>query len=212
MMPEKERRNNHMRFGLALCANALNAKQKNDELFFMSVHQINKAGPEIISDPSQRVMVAALNCKQNSAFDINHWNNLDCDISQYAFAVFIVKAGKRSVELSDMMTAFKLFENGTFFLGRDSWKTDYELSLNLYDAVCDAACAINNAAAVSLYSEQVLNNGRCSEDKLPCEYSFIAIEAPCLSSPTPDNTYCVRNLKYDRHVPCSKITWLPRSS
>lgn len=84
MMPEIQRLKNHMRFGLAICSHALKGGTENDELFFLAVNQINRGGHNILVDPNQKVMVAALN----------------------------LKAGKRSVELSDFSTALKLFEHG----------------------------------------------------------------------------------------------------
>ena len=85
MTPEQQRLENHMRFGLAICSHALNdAGVKNDDLFFVAVNQINRGGPNILTDPNQKVMIAALD----------------------------LKAGNRSIELSDCSTALKLFEHG----------------------------------------------------------------------------------------------------
>lgn len=89
MIPEQQRQENHMRFGLAICSHALNgvgagAGVRDDDLFFVAVNQINRGGPGVLGDPNRKVMMAALN----------------------------MKAGKRSIELSDFSSALKLYEHG----------------------------------------------------------------------------------------------------
>ncbi|KAL7538621.1 hypothetical protein ACHAXR_008700 [Thalassiosira sp. AJA248-18] len=144
MIPEEERRENHMRFGLAVCAHtALNTSADNDELFFTSINQINKGGPGALSNTSQRVTIAELN----------------------------LKAGKRAATLLDFCTGFKFFAHGISFLGTDHWNTHYDLSLDLYDAASDAAVVIDNAAAVTLYTQQLFDHTKCSDDKLICMYA-----------------------------------------
>ena len=54
LMPEQQRRENHMRFGLALCTQSLdNIAQDDEALFFAAVNQINLGGPAAVQDPSQ---------------------------------------------------------------------------------------------------------------------------------------------------------------
>jgi len=78
-----------MRFGVAICSHALNgfgagAGVRDDDLFFVAMNQINRGGPDALGDPKRKVMMAALN----------------------------LKAGKRSIELSDFSSAIKLYEHG----------------------------------------------------------------------------------------------------
>ena len=96
LLTEEERMKNHMRFGLAICSQVLNAGVgEHDDMFFLAVNQINRGGPGMLTNPNQRVMIAGLN----------------------------KKAGERSIELSDLSTAQKLFEQGekTWF---DSYPDD----------------------------------------------------------------------------------------
>ena len=144
MMSDQEKRESHMRFGLSICSHVLNGSSENDELFFVAVNQINRGGAEVLTDPNQKVMVAKLN----------------------------LKAGKRAIELSDFSTALKLFEHGTSFLNNEErWTTQYSLSLDLFDAAVETACALNNAAGVQRLSEPILAHGKCNDDKLKCLYA-----------------------------------------
>ena len=78
-----------MRFGLALCAQALQNSVEDDKLFFTAMNQINEAGLSALHDISQKHVIAELN----------------------------LKAGRRATDLSDYNTALKLFQYGISFLG-----------------------------------------------------------------------------------------------
>ena len=115
----------------------------DNELFFTAITQINHGGPSVVSDPNQRNILAKLN----------------------------LKAGKLSIELSDYANALSLFEHGISYLGDDKWTSEYDLTLNLFDAAAEAACALNKNAAVTTYTEQVVDHAKSFEDSLNCEYS-----------------------------------------
>lgn len=55
------------------------------------------------------------------------------------------------------------------FLDDDCWNAQYDLTLELYDAISEAACVINDRKSVSFYTESVFTNARCYDDKLKCE-------------------------------------------
>jgi len=147
ILPSQQRLENHMRFGLVLTSHVLNGGVENDELFFVAVHQINRGGPGVLaSNSNQKDMVAALN----------------------------LRAGKRSMELSDFSTALSLFQHGITFLEEGTcWTTQYAVSLELFDAVVETACALNDAVAVRRLSEQVLANAKCNDDTLNCLYAVV---------------------------------------
>ena len=102
-MPDRQRHENHMRFGLALCTQALQNSVEDDKLFFTAMNQINEAGLSALHDISQKHVIAELN----------------------------LKAGRRATDLSDYNTALKLFQYGISFLGGDCWTADYKLSIEL---------------------------------------------------------------------------------
>ena len=141
LMSDQQRRENHMRFGLALCTQSLDNIAQDEELFFAAVNQINLGGPTAVQEPSQRKVMAELN----------------------------LKAGRRAIELSDYNTAFTLFEHGISFLEDDDWTLNYQLSLALYDAVAEAALIRNCLSAVTHYTDLVVLHGRCFDDKLHCK-------------------------------------------
>ncbi|KAL7554455.1 hypothetical protein ACHAWF_017906 [Thalassiosira exigua] len=141
MMPIQERLQNHMRFGLTICSRAVDTAGPNEELFFVAINQINRGGPDSLPDPNRKVMVAGLN----------------------------LKAGRRSIELSDLSTALKLFEHGISFLdSQERWTAHYSLSLDLFDGAAEVACNLNDAAVVGTFSREVGAQAKCDEDKLNC--------------------------------------------
>lgn len=143
IMSEEQRRETHLRLGLALCVHTMNNTQGDDELFFGAVYQINKAGPALVNEPDQRDIIAHLN----------------------------LKAGKLALKLSDFGAGFKLFVNGISFLNTSHWDTQYTLSVDLFDAAAESACVINNREAVVSYTGILVANARSYDDKLNCLYT-----------------------------------------
>jgi hypothetical protein len=141
LIPERQRRENHMRFGLALFTQTLDNIVEDEELYFAAVNQINQGGPTAVHDPSQKNVFAQLN----------------------------LKAGRRSIELSDYNTAFRLFQHGISFLGDDDWALNYQLSLDLYDAAAEASVVLNKVSEVTFYTDVVVLHARCFDDKLLCK-------------------------------------------
>jgi len=132
-----------MQYGMAICAYTLGNCPDNNELFFTTITQINHGGPGVVSDPNQRSILAKLN----------------------------LRAGKLSIELSDYASALSLFERGISYLEDDKWTSEYELTLNLFDAAAEAACVLNKNAEVMLYTEQIVANAKSLEDGLNSEFN-----------------------------------------
>ena len=101
MMTDQERKEKHMKYGLAICAHSMGGGDENDELFFTGMNQINEGGAGVLPDPTQRGLIATLN----------------------------LKAGKRATILSDWNTAFNFYRHGISFLdhSEDHWETQYNL-------------------------------------------------------------------------------------
>ena len=152
LMPEQQRRKNHMQYGMTLCSHTLNNCPDDNELFFTAITQINHGGPSFISDPSKRMMIAKLN----------------------------LKAGKLSIELSDYASALSLFDHGISYLGDDKWTSEYELTLNLFDAAAEAACILNKNAAVTSYTERVVAHVKSFDDSLNCKYLLQSVISFCM--------------------------------
>ena len=82
------------------------------------------------------------------------------------FATLNLKAGRRAIDLCDYNSALKLLESGMNLLPDDHWKSEYDLSLQLYRVGVDTACALNNAVAVTKLSQEILTNVEAPLEKL----------------------------------------------
>ncbi|KAL7545068.1 hypothetical protein ACHAWF_008430 [Thalassiosira exigua] len=140
-----------MRFGLCLCSHVLNENAENDQLFFIAMNQVKHCGPSVINDLGQQNMIAMVN----------------------------LKAGRRSMALSDFNTSLKMFQHGVSFLAEGHWNKNYALSIDLFNAAAEAACHCNNNTAVTSYSDQMLIHAKSFNDKLNCE---LIIYHCCFSS------------------------------
>lgn len=140
VMSNRERRLNHMRFGLALYPREID--RNSDELLFMAINQINVAGPDSVVDGDQKHIIAGLN----------------------------LNAGKRAGKMSDFQTAFSLFRHGISYLDADCWENHYDTSIELYESAAQAAVVVNNLEAVTSYCTIINSRAKCLEDKLSCMY------------------------------------------
>ena len=191
----QERRAIHMKFGLALCYHTLNNGDEDEELFFAAVNQINQGGPSAVLEPSQKHVLAELN----------------------------LKAGRRSIDLSDYNTAFTLFQFGLSFLGENSWATSYRISLDLHDSLTEVAMILNKPATVEVYAAKVIAHARCFDDKLNCKIArhFLRCYTLILSThhshllvlPTKSKLFQVCALLYKLSLPRFRWTslWRPHS-
>jgi len=143
MMPEKQRRERHVAFGLVLSSQALN--NGNDDLLFIAVGQINRGGPGAVSNPLQKTMIASLN----------------------------MNVGTKAVSLSDFASALDYFKHGILFLNQNHWENQYALSNELYGAAAEAACEINDPQLVMTFSDQLLSNSKSLEDRLNAMYIVV---------------------------------------
>ena len=142
-MSKEERHKQHLRHGLILSSHSesTNGYDIVNDLFFTSVMQMNLGGPEIVQDPEQKILVSRFN----------------------------LKAGKLLIASSDYSTAFTFFQHGISYLGDDRWTTHYQLSLDLFTLVSEAACELNKNETVRFYSDEVIKNARTLDDSLQCE-------------------------------------------
>ena len=143
LMSEQQRRINHMQYGMAISSYTLVNCPNNNELFCTAVAQINQGDMSAVRDSSQKMLLAKLN----------------------------LKAGKLSIVLSDYASALSLFEHGISYLGDDKWTSNYDTSLDLFDAAAEAACVLNKNTAVASYTEELVANAKSFDDSLNCEYS-----------------------------------------
>ncbi|KAL7456012.1 hypothetical protein ACHAWC_007538 [Mediolabrus comicus] len=140
MIPEIEKPLVHVDYGIKLASTSI--QEGNDDLLFVAANQVNLGGPKAVGDKSTSFTLATLN----------------------------LRAGKKSIELSDYAAAYSYFDNGISFLRKKHWEEHYDLSLELFELA--ANCALTNGDFVSLktLSEQVLTKSRCVEDSLNVMY------------------------------------------
>ena len=150
---KEKRRENHLRYGLVLCTHTLHeSRTESNELFFTSITQINHGGPDIVHDPSEKSTIAGLN----------------------------LKAGRLSISLSDYAAAFTLFEHGISYLGSDKWASNYDLSIELYDAAAEAACVLNKRDRVGFHVGELVAHAKTFDDSVHCKFFSHSCTMYCL--------------------------------
>ena len=86
------------------------------------------------------------------------------------FAGLNLKAGRLSISLSDYAAAFVLFEHGISYLGSDKWASNYDLSIELYDAAAEAACVLNKRDAVTSHVGELVAHAKTFDDSVHCKF------------------------------------------
>ena len=110
-------------------------------LFFTSITQINHGGPDIDQDTRQKNIIAGLN----------------------------LKAGKLSISLSDYAAALILFKHGISYLGDDKWTSNYDMSIEFYDAATESACVLNKRDDVKIHVQELVDHAKTFDDSLHCK-------------------------------------------
>jgi predicted ATPase len=135
MISEKDRVHNHLMYGQ--CLAKLASETNNDDLMFISVNQLNLAGPGAVTE----------------------WNDY------IAIAKYNLDAGKKATEMSDFSLAHKLFSSGIKFLPLQHWNHHYAVSLELHELAAKAALAAGNIESMGLFSETILKHAKCFADE-----------------------------------------------
>ena len=130
----------HFKYGMELAQ--VSQLIYGDAYLFTAVNQLNLGGPKAVQEDGDYVKVANLN----------------------------LKAGKKALEMSDYVTAYKYFDHGITFLRKKHWEEHYGLSLELYDLAAKCALAKGDVDMLNLLSQQVLMKGRSFQDKLNMRY------------------------------------------
>jgi PAS domain S-box len=109
----------------------------NSEQLFEIVRQLN-AGSAIITDEAKKVKLAELN----------------------------LKAGIMAKKSSAYYSAYIYFKEGIKLLSNNAWEDYYDLTLQLYSDITEAAHLINAYNEMDKFVEIVLNNGKTLIDKI----------------------------------------------
>ncbi|KAL3767422.1 hypothetical protein ACHAWO_010078 [Cyclotella atomus] len=136
MIREKDCKRKHLVFGRCLAELAM--ETNSDDVMFTSVTQINLGGPAAVTEWDDYLIMA----KHNLA------------------------AGKKAIETSDFSLAYNLFHNGVKFLPPQHWHHHPAIGLELHECAARAALATGNIDNTRWYSEIVMGNTECIDDKL----------------------------------------------
>lgn len=78
-----------------------------------------------------------------------------------AIATLCLSAAKKAAEMSSFQTAHYYLEEGLTLLDSQSWKTDYELSVQLYSSAAEAACCVAKVERVLKLVREVELHAQC---------------------------------------------------
>jgi predicted ATPase len=136
LIPEGERPMSHLSIGRELCK-ALSPFEL-DGYIFLVVDQMLR-GVAHVTEEEEKVDLASL-CLQ---------------------------AGEKSILSSDFQTALKYIELGASLLDlQRSWVREYDLTLNLHNAIAEAFCCVGAFDRAEAAAESIILNARCIDDKL----------------------------------------------
>ena len=119
------------------------AKDLGDRLELV-VNQLNR-GATLITDPTERTRAAEL----------------------------CLAAGKKVMSSSAFLLASTYLLQGIVILNDDSWKSNYELSLELHSSCAEAQYATGNHRGISASVKPIMRNGQSLEDKLRAYYTLL---------------------------------------
>ncbi|KAL7540143.1 hypothetical protein ACHAXR_009890, partial [Thalassiosira sp. AJA248-18] len=118
------------------------------------------------SDFSPAVFAVISQINRSKAFGVS-------EELQVQFSTLNLKAGRRSIEVSDFGSALSYFEHGIAYLPESPWQSYYVLSLGLYESMslCFYVLAQSDKMKISL--TKVFEHAACLEDKLNGYYMLI---------------------------------------
>lgn len=114
---------------------------------------------------------------QIHAADALRASNFDDASSLIKYAQLFLAVGERSVGVADFHSALKYLQCGIGFLPEDKWRTDYSLSLSLYESACLSAFACGHTESMTTFLNEILDNARTLEDKMNGLYVLVQSHA-----------------------------------
>jgi len=84
-----------------------------------------------------------------------------------------LKAGKKAMTLSSFDSAAKYLLVGVSLIKEESWNSEYELSLELHDTVCEALFVIGDWEKLLPNIQEPLQKARCFADKLNTYHTLV---------------------------------------
>ncbi|KAL7542869.1 hypothetical protein ACHAXR_012176 [Thalassiosira sp. AJA248-18] len=156
LTPKDELIKLHVDIGLMLISKGAHASRDMiEEIFLFALSHINMALPKCTSSntaieftPSQHIVFAKLN----------------------------LKAGQKAVNgKSNFSLAEVHLKAGISFLLRDSWKDQYDLTLQLFEEYANVLFVQRNLEEMHLHVEIILKNAKCIGDKIKAHELMISV-------------------------------------
>jgi len=86
-----------------------------------------------------------------------------------------LKAGKLSISLSDYAAALILFKHGISYLGDDKWTSNYDMSIEFYDAATESAYVMNKRDDVKIHVQELVAHAKTFDDSLHCKLILFCV-------------------------------------
>ena len=91
---------------------------------------------------------------------------LQLESDKYGLANLCWKAGNQATVSSDFKTAITYYDMGIGLLAQRHWRDEYQLSLELYNSLAEAACCVAHFDRVDRAINDILANARSYNDKI----------------------------------------------
>ncbi|EED86502.1 THAPSDRAFT_264653, partial [Thalassiosira pseudonana CCMP1335] len=142
LMSLEEQRECHCYIGSELLKNISASREPTFLFMFDAVDQLNISKAMGVTVPALAQVLSSLNSR----------------------------AGDRSMEVGDFVTALSYAEFGISYLDESKWTSNYELCLHLYEIGC-VSCYVNGQYdKIHLFLDELLENARCLQDMLKGYY------------------------------------------
>ena len=86
-----------------------------------------------------------------------------------------MRAGKLSISLSDYAAALILFKHGISYLGDDKWRSNYDMSIEFYDAAAESAYVLNKRDDVKIHVQELVAHTKTFDDSLHCKLMLFCV-------------------------------------
>jgi protein kinase len=95
---------------------------------------------------------------------------LDDPVEKEELAAFMLRVGEKAALLSSFAAAAAYFDVGISLLERKHWKSQYQLSLSLYNAAVEVQYYRGNLARVDILLEVIFKRAKSFDDKLRAHF------------------------------------------
>lgn len=155
MIGEQDRHHNHITYGKCLISRRyallnlfISVYSYPNCLIIICLSSLNTGDDDLLF-----AAVNQINLGRTSAASLDEY---------FDFADYNMKAGKRSMELSDFISSFKFLDQGISFLSKIDrhWINHYNFSIEIYELGAKAAVSSGNIQCFQVFADQVLQHSQ----------------------------------------------------